>query len=245
MSLPPSFQTRVLRVRALSPNVRELTLERLDGGPMAFDPGQWVHVFVPRADHESVEKRSYSIASPPDGSGHFDIAVVRVPGGPVSSWLYAAEPGAKLRVSGPQGVFTRLPSDGPPSLLIATGTGVTPMRSMVPAAASRGAHASLWILLGVRHDEDILYADEFEALAREHRSIRFEPTLSQPGEGWKGRRGHVQAHVRALWEELSTENHCTPHAYVCGLHRRVASVRDLLRTDLGLPREQVHSERYD
>jgi hypothetical protein len=75
--------------------------------------------------------------------------------------------------------------------------------------------------------------------------VRFEPTLSQPQATWHERRGYVQAHVRDLWEKLSASSGTTPHAYVCGLQRMVGSVRELLRKEIGLAREQVHSERYD
>jgi hypothetical protein len=51
--------------------------------------------------------------------------------------------------------------------------------------------------------------------------------------------------VRELWSDLIARGDGAPHAYVCGLDRMVGSVRDLLRKELGLPRQQVHSERYD
>ena len=98
----------------------------------------------------------------------------------------------------------------------------------------------------MRHETDVLYADEMSALARQHPTIRFEPTLSRASDRWSGRRGYVQAHVKELWAELSAAaSGGTPHAYICGLERMVGSVREILRTDLGLPRQQVHSERYD
>jgi CDP-4-dehydro-6-deoxyglucose reductase len=242
--LPPTFEARVARARALTPSVRELTFERVDGQPMAFEPGQWVSAPFDDA------KRSYSIASQPDGSPRFDIAVTLVPNGPASTRLHALEPGEALRFTGPQGFFTRAGAQSlAPALFVATGTGVTPMRSMLRAAA-RSASVPLWLVLGVRREDDLLYADEFRALARELPAFRFEPTLSQPPDTWEGRRGYVQAHVRALWEELvaSTAGEPPappPHAYVCGLERMVGSVRDLLRKEMALPRQQVHSERYD
>jgi ferredoxin-NADP reductase len=252
MPLPPPFEARMVSGRALSPGVRELTFERVDGQQMAFEPGQWLNVILPTPDREpaggSEIKRSYSIASAPDGSARFDIAVTRVQGGPGSTWLHEVEPGVVLRFIGPQGFFTRPPATAPPSLMIATGTGVTPMRSMLHAAIAAGSRTPMWLLLGVRHDEDLLYQDEFRAMANEHPFVRFEPTLSQPRENgpprWTGRRGYVQTHVRALWDELASLGPA-PHAYICGLERMISSVRELLRKDMGLPRQQVHSERYD
>jgi CDP-4-dehydro-6-deoxyglucose reductase len=241
---PPEFEARLARARMLTPNVRELTFERVDGAPMVFEAGQWLNAILPAP----AAKRSYSIASPPDGSPRFDVAVTRVAGGPGSTWLHAVEPGAALRFIGPQGFFTRPPATAPPSLMIATGTGVTPMRSMLHAAIAAGSRTPMWLLLGVRHDEDLLYQDEFRAMANEHPFVRFEPTLSQPRENgpprWTGRRGYVQTHVRALWDELASLGPA-PHAYICGLERMISSVRELLRKDMGLPRQQVHSERYD
>jgi CDP-4-dehydro-6-deoxyglucose reductase len=246
MPPPPMFEARLVRARRLSPNVRELTFERVDGVPMVFDPGQWVNVLVGNLlDAASETKRAYSIASPPDGSARFDIAVTRVEGGPVSTWLHAVPSESVVAFTGPQGFFTRPPQGAAPSLMIATGTGMTPMRSMMRAAVATGSRTPMWLLLGVRHEEDMLYFDELRALAAEHPFIRFEPTLSQPRDAWEGRRGYVQSHVRDLLEKLAAASDSKPHAYVCGLQRMVGSVRDLLRKEIGLPREQVHTERYD
>ncbi len=249
MPLPPTFGARLVGARRLAPNVRELTFERDDAQPMQFVPGQWVNAYLPlpggAADPEAPLKRAYSIASAPVDSPRFEIAVTRVQNGPGSAWLHAVEPGVPLKFMGPQGFFTRAPSSAAPSLLIATGTGVTPIRSMVRAALAAGSRAPMWILLGVRHEEDMLYRDEFEALARAHPNVRFEPTLSQPGAAWSGRRGYVQAHLPELWSGLSASGAELPHAYACGLERMVGSVREMLRKDMGLPRQQVHAERYD
>ena len=245
MPPPPSFDARLVSARLLAPTVRELVFERSGESPMAFEPGQWVNALLPLADGAGAEtKRSYSIASAPDGTPRFEIAVTRVQGGAGSNWLHAMAPGETLRFSGPQGFFTR-PREAPPSLFVATGTGVTPLRSMLRASLAAGARAPTIVLLGVRRAEDMIYSDEFRAFAAAHPFVRFEPTLSQPGGDWAGRSGYVQTHVRALWEELAESSGAEPHAYVCGLQRMVGSVRDLLRKDMGVPRERVHSERYD
>jgi ferredoxin-NADP reductase len=191
-------------------------------------------------------KRSYSIASAPDGSARFEIAVTRVRGGPGSTRLHTMDPGAVLRFVGPQGFFTRpLAIVGAPSLMIATGTGVTPMRSMVRAALAEGLRGAIWLVLGVRHEEDLLYEAEFRAASRDLPGFRFEPTLSRPEGSWTGRRGYVQTHVRELWDAMGALGEGAPHAYVCGLERMVGSVREMLRKEMGIPRQQVHSERYD
>jgi ferredoxin-NADP reductase len=241
MPPPPTFDARLVAARMLSPNVRELSFERADGAPLAFEAGQWMSLVLPLSGGEV--RRSYSIASPPAGTPRFEIAVTHVQGGPGSSYLHQLPLGEVVRTIGPQGFFTRGKGKGLPALFVATGTGVTPLRSMLRDALAAGATEPLWLVFGVRHASDMLYADELAKLARAHPNVRIEFTLSRPPQGWTGRHGYVQTHVRALWEDLASAG--PPHAYVCGLQRMVGSVRDLLRKDMVVPREQVHSERYD
>jgi CDP-4-dehydro-6-deoxyglucose reductase len=246
MPLPPPFEARLVGVRSLTPSVRELAFERVDGQAMAFEPGQFCNVLLPpELGAGGTPHRSYSFASSPDGSPRFEVAVTRVEGGPGSTWIHSLQAGALLKFTGPQGFFTRAAENPVPSLMIATGTGVTPMRSMIRAAIDGASGALLWLVLGVRTEQDLLYAEEFRQIARAHAFIRFEPTLSRPHGDWAGRRGYVQTHVRDLCGELATASGAEPHVYVCGLERMVASVRDLVRKQMALPRERVHSERYD
>lgn len=244
MTLPPTFSARLLSARNLSPSVRELVFQREDG-PLDFDPGQWVSLTVQVGpDPAHTLKRSYSIASAPDGTGRFELAVTRVLNGPVSGALHELAPGAVVRVTGPQGFFARPP--GVPSLFVGTGTGITPLRSMLHAALAAGASEPLALILGVRHEQDILYRDELEQLAAAHPGFSVHTTLSRPHEGWAGLTGYVQEHVPALWASLSERaGAAPPHLFLCGLDRMVKAVRERMRKQLGVPREQVHSERFD
>ncbi len=240
---PPVYRVALVSARDLGPNVRELELERTDGAPMAFEAGQWVSLVLPLPDGET--RRSYSIASPPDGTPRFRIAVTRVEGGPGSTFLHALAIGDEVSCVGPQGFFTRPPTATHPSLFVATGTGVTPLTSMIRAALAAGSTARMHLLFGVRREEDRIYAAELSALAAAHPNFTVEYTLSRAADGWTGRRGYVQDHVREAWAMLGAASAEPPHAYICGLQRMVGAVRDLLRKDLEATRQQVHSERYD
>jgi ferredoxin-NADP reductase len=239
------FDARLVAARNLTPSVRELVFEREGGRPLAFEPGQWVNLVLPLPGGEV--KRAYSIASPPaDGANRFELAVTRVTGGAGSQYLHDLPEGAVLRAIGPHGLFTRPPTEEAPSIFIGTGTGVTPLRSMIRAALAAGAATPLWLLFGARHEADILYGEELRSLAEAHPNVRYEVTLSRPGEGWTGRSGYVQAHLAELVAALREAGGAQPpRAYVCGLDRMVSSVRDHLRGELGFERKRVHTERYD
>ncbi len=243
MKKAENFDVRIVSAHLVAPSVRQIVLERVGEGIVDFDPGQWVNLVLPLPDGEV--RRAYSIASEPNGSNRFEIAVTRVETGAGSKYLHDLPVGAVLSAIGPQGLFTRRADDSNPALFVGTGTGVTPLRSMVRATLQCNSEAFLWILLGVRHEADILYRDEMEALEKKHPGVRFVVTLSRPGQTWKGSSGYVQNHVGSLLRELEAKSGAGPHVYVCGLERMVKSVRELCRGELGVDRKRVHTERYD
>ncbi|HVH47405.1 MAG TPA: FAD-dependent oxidoreductase [Labilithrix sp.] len=243
MPPPPTFDLRLAQSRMLSPWVRELRLERVDGARFDFQAGQWVSLVLPLPEGEG--RRAYSIASPPDGSAGLEIAVTKVEGGPGSNFLHTLREGATVRAIGPQGFFTRPRGTRHPSLFIGTGTGVTPLRSMIYDALAHGDDSPMTLLFGVRNPEDRLYCEELETLAKKHPNFRLEFSLSRPPAESTTRHGYVQTHVAELWRDLESKGAGPPHAYICGLERMVGTVRDLLRKQMGIERKQVHSERYD
>lgn len=244
MSPSETFDLRLVAARALTPAVRGLSFERVDGRPLEFEPGQWLNLVLPLPAGEL--RRAYSIASAPDGSARFELAVTLVAGGLGSRYLHELTEGDVLSAIGPQGFFTRSAGDDAPALFVGTGTGLTPLRSMLVAAVRRGSTAPVCLLFGARHEADRLYQDELGELARAHPGVRYETTLSQPGPSWTGRRGYVQAHVPELLAALrASAAPALPHVYICGLERMVKAVRELCRGELGVERRQVHAERYD
>ncbi len=241
MSAPARpFVARLKEAWDISPTVRHLVLERVDQEPCQFVPGQFHNLFFELPAGEI--RRSYSIASAPDGSPRFELTVTRVPNGPASEALHAMVPGQEVRVVGPHGLFTR-PADEPrAALFVGTGAGIAPLRSMMKAAASASSPARLALLFGARTEDDILYRAELEGLRGALPELEVRVTLSRPSGGWSGRTGYVQAHLADAYAALRDPD---AHVFICGLDKMVSEVRDLCRNALGIPRKQVHQERYD
>ena len=232
------FLATVHSAEAMSPPVRLVRLE-VEGEPLDFTPGQFLSLNVPLPELGDDNARSYSLASSP-GDRLLEIAVTLVRGGPASTWLHAVEPGARVHGSGPYGFFTLAESPGA-ACFVATGTGVAPIRPMLRRLLLAGADRAVDLIFGVRHEHDILWRSEFEALATGHPGFRFFPTLTQPPAGWTGDAGRVQALVdRLLVEPRRTD----VDVYVCGLRRMVDDVRDRLKA-AGWDRKKIHQERYD
>lgn len=219
-----------------------LVLERVDGQPVHFRPGQWVSVAVPVGAGELW--RAYSIATAASPAAGIDILVSRIPVGLASEALHGVAVGARLRMSEPGGTFRLSDSVSASAAVIfaATGTGIAPYRSMIRAALAAPGGA-VTLLHGVRAEEDLLYRDEWEELARREPRFRYFPTLSRGDAAWTGRRGYVGPHlIESLAEDRAGDQ--SGDIYLCGLRRMTDSVAEELRL-LGWPRDRLHVERFD
>jgi ferredoxin-NADP reductase len=240
-------------------------LDELESFP--FTAGQFVSAVAPDANGK-MQTRAYSIASAANGN-RFDLCVNRVEQGFFSNHLADLPDlpiGAKIQIHGPHGYFI-LHEPITDSILVATGTGIAPMRGYLQwlfpdGGPDRSNGKQIWLVYGTRHESDIYYQKEFEALAARIPNFHYLPTLSRAHESWTGRRGYVQEHVARIIEEraarlnqpfpapppdpslLQSELNFDIYAYICGLNEMVSSVRERLAA-LGWHKKQIVFERYD
>jgi ferredoxin-NADP reductase len=240
------FQLRLVDSRMLAPTVRHLAFERVDGQPLTFLPGQFLQVHF-HYDDGAATKRSYSVGTIGDGASpvqHIEIAVSFVDGGAATKLLGELAHGSVIDASGPYGRFCLQEADTHPRyLLLATGTGVTPYRAMLPVFEKLLAKGDREVVLlyGARNETELLYGDEFEAFAQSHPGFLFHGCLSRAVRAVPrstDRSGHVQ-HVLA---ELG------PHpdrdiAYLCGNPNMVDAAFAALQ-EFGLPVKQIRREKY-
>lgn len=237
------FQTlsaTLLRSRLLSGETFHLDFE-LSGAPrLGFVAGQWLSVKASTPGGEEIT-RAYSIASAPSENGHFSFCLNRVQDGFMSNHLCSLDTGQSIEFQGPFGSFILRPPMRD-TVLVATGTGIAPFRSMLHwllAVPSRHEGRSLWLLYGARQEQDIYYREEFQQLAATHANFHFLPTLSRGGPEWKGLRGYVQEHLGGIVGQRRDMQ-----AYICGLEKMVTANRDLLK-EMGWDRKQIVYEKYD
>ena len=204
----------------LAPSVGHYQFVRDDGQPLDFVPGQFIQVHFRYADGTPA-KRSYSLATIHDhalGPGEaVEIAVSYVPGGAATALFEGLPEGGHVEASGPFGRFCLMPGDrNARYLLIATGTGVTPYRSMLPQLRSLMAERGVEVVLlqGARTPAELLYGDEFRAFADAHPEFRYVPCLSRelpPDPHPDVRHGYVQQHLGAFAPDAARDI-----AYLCG-----------------------------
>lgn len=228
-----------LSSRELAPDVRHFEFETPDVEQFSFTPGQFISV-VEQANSKEIT-RAYSIASP-CGGNRFALCLNRVEGGHVSPKLFELKPGDELEIREPLGYFT-LRHPGRRAVFVATGTGIAPFRSMLLEHLPK-TEPHITLVFGVRYERGLLYGAELEELAEKHSHFRFMPTITRPGETWRGRTGRVQAHLDEALNVKTPEEQATVDVYICGLKEMVDDVRKELKAR-GFDRKQIVYEKYD
>ncbi len=217
---------------------RHFRLRFEPGTEFDFEAGQFANVFVPETVDRKGLKRPYSIASPPIWKGFIDLCWKKVEGGIATSYLWTLKQGDKLQIQAPLGRFT-LPKELPKRIVfISTGTGIAPFRSMIHVLLDQKANCEIWNIFGNRFDEDVLYQEEFEGLAKKHSNFKNVFTVSRP-KNWKGETQYVQHMLKKYIPSAQDTK-----IYICGLTSMINEVV-ATATEMGFTKEQIHFEKYD
>jgi len=207
-----------------------------------FRPGQHVDVRLTAPDGYQAQ-RSYSIASPPEVESALDLTVELVEDGEVSSWFHeVAQPGDVFELRGPiGGPFTWTVDDGGPLLLVAGGSGVVPLMSMLRHRQAQNATSSAHLLYSSRTLDDVIYRDELEAYSSDPSGPRVSHTLTRKHPpGWTGFTRRID---REMIDELLDEMGKPPAVFICGPTAFVESVAAGLVT-AGVDAERIRAERF-
>ncbi len=176
-----TFHLKFAWEKNLTPNIKHLAFTRADGEKLPFKPGQFV-TFLFEVDGK-IKRRSYSIASIPNEASETEIAISYIQDGLASEVLFNLKTGQCLTCSGPFGRLILRDTDEPERfVLVATGTGVAPYRSMLPAIAKRldtDPDLNVVLLLGVQYRQDLLYANDFIDFAKKQDRFTFRAYFSR------------------------------------------------------------------
>ena len=214
---PERHEAIVRSVTSFCPDVAHLTLQLPDGASFDYLPGQYVNVLI--GDGRT---RSFSMATPPR-DGLIELHIRRIPGGVFTdSRLAALAPGDRLEVELPHGSFFLRKEDFRPLLMVATGTGLAPIKSILESLLDDPDCPPVSLYWGMRTEADLYLHGEIQSWAGRLEDFNYVPVLSRAGEGWQGRRGHVQHAVIEDIEDLSE------HAiYLCGSPNMVSAAKSL------------------
>ncbi len=243
--------------RAARRQFRELTVARIDllcadavavtfdvpselADEYQFRPGQSLTLrrFVDGRD----ERRSYSICAP--AGQPLRIGVREVPGGALSGWLAnEVQPGDRIEAQPPSGAFTPDLTVPGRHVLVAAGSGITPVLSITASAlASTASEATL--LYANRRADTVMFADEIADLKDSHPArLQLVHVLSREPQEVELFSGRLDAaRLRRLLPALC-DVHDVDHWWLCGPYGMVTDAIAVL-AELGVPADRVHRELF-
>jgi 3-ketosteroid 9alpha-monooxygenase subunit B len=129
----------------------------------AYSPGQFLTLRIP-SDRDGSVARCYSLSSSPVTGDKHAVTVKRTPGGYASGWIAEnVKPGSVLDVLPPAGLFTPASLDAD-FLLLAAGSGITPVMSILKSALARG-HGRIVLVYANRDEQSVIFGAALRELA--------------------------------------------------------------------------------
>lgn len=231
---PQEFTATLQKKVQLTEDVWEFDFVMPEGA-MPYESGQFAMVLF---DHEGEElQRAYSISSPAHATD-FQLCVKLLPDGRGSHYLGNLQAGDAVKFKGPFGMFYLKPDNEKDLLLVATGTGIAPMKGIITDLLQKGDQRQINLVFGVRYPQDLFYQDYFQELAAKHDNFNLLLTCSRPEGDWQGETGRVTDHLDKY--DLASES---LHMFICGNGEMVKSVRQQA-LDAGMEKGSIHVENF-
>ena len=220
------------------PDSKTLQLKWPEGYDPDFKTGQFITVYWPDSPEY---KRAYSLSSCALDRGSYEFTVRRSGkmGTRLVDWIMA---GHRLMVLPPAGKFLPVYEPDAHLVCVAGGSGVTPFRGFVREATQRNLSTKITIIYSVRTSSDIIFNREFHELAEKNPNFKFHVTCTrvEPGDPWPGRRGRISAE----WIQEHVQDLGKTVFYACGPTQLVEVVEKLVTQDMGVPKDQMKTEKW-
>jgi anthranilate 1,2-dioxygenase reductase component len=232
---PQRYQTEVLSVTPLSASVTELRLViDADERDPVFEPGMFYLLHVPGSD----VARPYSMASIPSDLPEMRFLIRQLPQGAISDYLaQRCAPGDPLTIEGPFGDFT-LREESEPMIMVAGGTGLAPLLSMLDAIRERRrSRAKILLCFGVNRYEDLFCLDELELRREWMPQLELRIAIAESDPRWSGPVGVATDLLRD--QDVTS----VARAYLCGPPAMIEAASERLAAS-GLERANIHFERF-
>lgn len=230
-----SYDTTVSKIKKQG-RILLIKLDFSAGIEFNFIPGQFI--MINYKDAQGDFKRSYSISSDPEHKNSLELCIALKEGGRGSAVLANTKEGDKFKLDGPFGVFCLEEIPNNDVILIAGGTGISPLRSMLKHLLNINFPNKVTLFYSFKSDADYLYKEEFEQLSKENKNFQLIPISTQPNPEWKGETQHVQEIFQKYIKGVENQD-----VYACG---PVPMVDDIFNTlkGFGFREEHLHREKW-
>jgi CDP-4-dehydro-6-deoxyglucose reductase len=229
--------SRVASIEKVAPDVVVLTLQLPANERLRYRAGQYIEFML-----RDGKRRSYSMASAPDGDAPITLHIRHMAGGLFTEQVFGTMKERDiLRFEGPLGTFFVREDSAKPMLLLASGTGFAPIKAIVEHLIHAKSDRAMTLYWGGRRPQD-LYMDALcRQWAEQLPNFRYVPVVSNAlsEDQWQGRAGFVHQAVMADLPDLSGHQ-----VYACGAPVMVDSAKRDFVAQCRLPADEFYADAF-
>ncbi len=237
------YECLVEVIEDMTPEIKRLRFKLPEGEEVTFKPGQYVQLMAPEYDGNSEEiYRAYSIASSPHDKNHVELFIGLVPNGICSTYVHKhLKVGDTVKINGPYGDFYFDDESDREVVLVAAGTGMAPIVSILKHMETYDIKRKARFYFGAKTPVDLFLLDYFAELEEKLFDFKFIPTLTRttPEHNWTGETGRVNNAI----DKLMGDGH-DKEAYLCGNNKMIETMVEALKAK-GMPEEHIYFDKFD
>ena len=231
---------RVISIEHPASDVALLKLQLPANQHFQYHAGQYIEFILPGG-----KRRSYSMANAPSRVGSppaIELHLRHMPGGVFTDSVFGTLKARDiLRIEGPFGSFFLREDSAKPIVLLASGTGLAPIKAIVERLRDQAITRPARLYWGCRRRADLYLHDWALQAAAELPSLQYVPVLSEPqlADQWDGRIGLVHAAVMSDLPDLRGHQ-----VYACGAPVMVDAAQRDFGALCGLPADEFYADAF-
>lgn len=228
---------RVQEMHRAAPDVIVLKLKLPANERLQFLAGQYIDILM-----KDGKRRSYSMGNAPHNDEFIELHVRNMAKGAFTEFVFSRMKEKDiLRFEGPLGTFFLREDSDKPMVLVASGTGFAPIKSIIEHAFHKNTTRQMVLYWGGRRPADIYLPEIAAKWQQEHDNFTFIPVISDalPEDAWTGRTGFVHKAVMEDFPDLSGYQ-----VYACGAPIVVESAHHDFTSQCQLPEDEFYSDAF-
>jgi predicted ferric reductase len=220
-------------------DARTLVLQPVGHEGLSFEPGQFAWLSMGKTPFHG-EEHPISFSSSAENQIEAEVSfTIKALGDWSNNVVPKIQPGTRVWLDGPYGVFSPDRDQGPGYVLLGGGIGITPLYSMCRTIADRGDVRPVFLFFGGRDLQELTFRPELDQLTR-RMNLKCIYVLEHASADWRGETGFIDAN---LLRRYLPEQYKRFQCFICGPLAMMDTMERVLPT-LGIAPENVHTERF-